>query len=79
MNTQKAARITLVESNFKAFHRRKYGMGEFLALVQNNIDDAKYRTIPKKRVDLLQKIKWNGRSCPLETHISNYCQSVEDP
>ena len=29
-------------------------------------------------MNLLQDIKWNGHSDPLDTHVYNHCQSLED-
>ena len=52
--------------------------GTFLALVANHAGDTKYRAILKKRMNLLQNIKWNGRAYPLETHVSNHRQSVDE-
>ena len=78
MKVEKATRGTSVESTVKAFSRRKDGRGAFLALIANHAGDTKYRAILKKRMNLLQNIKWNGRSFPLETHVSNHRQSVDE-
>ena len=75
---EKACRGTSVESTVKAFSRRKDGRGAFLALIANHAGDTKYRAINKKRMNLLQTIKWNGRAYPLETHVSNHRQAVDD-
>ena len=75
---EKATRGTSVESTVKSFSRRKDGRGAFLALISNHAGDTKYRAILKKRMNLLQTIKWNGRSYPLETHVSNHRQAVDD-
>ena len=48
----------------------------FLALIANHAGDQKYRAILKKRQHMLQNVKWNGRSLPLETHISNHRQAI---
>ena len=32
----------------------------------------------KKRMNLLQSIKWNGHAYPLETHVLNHRQAVDD-
>ena len=78
MKVEKATRGTSVESTVKAFSRRKDGRGAFLALIANHAGDTKYRAILKKRMNLLQNIKWNGRAYPLETHVSNHRQSVDE-
>ena len=69
---------TSVESTIKSFSRRKDGRGAYLALISNHAGDAKYRTIVKTRMNLLQNIKWNGRSYPLEQHVSNHRSAVDD-
>ena len=48
------------------------------ALVANHAGDTKYRAISKKRMNLLQNIKWNDRSYPLVSHVSNHRQAVDD-
>jgi hypothetical protein len=78
MKVEKATRGTSVESTVKAFSRRKDGRGAFLALISNHAGDTKYRAILKKRMSLLQNIKWNGRAYPLETHVSNHRQAVDE-
>ena len=78
LKIEKASRGTSVESTVKAFSRRKDGRGAYLALIANHAGDTKYRAIHKKRMTLLQGIKWNGRSYPLETHVSNHRQAVDD-
>ena len=49
-----------------------------MALVANHAGDIKYRSILKSCMNLLTNIKWNGRSYPLETHISNHRTAVND-
>ena len=78
MKVEKATHGTSIESTVKAFSRRKDGRGAFLALVANHAGDTKYRAILKKCMNLLQNIKWNGRAYPLETHVSNHRQSVNE-
>ena len=78
LKIEKASRGTSVESTVKAFSRRKDGRGAFLALIANHAGDTKYRAINKKRMHLLQSVKWNGRSYPLESHVSNHRQAVDD-
>mmetsp|Transcript_4425 Transcript_4425/g.6467 ORF Transcript_4425/g.6467 Transcript_4425/m.6467 type:complete len:288 (-) Transcript_4425:435-1298(-) len=73
-----ASRGTSVESIVKVLSRRKDGHGAFLALIANHAGDIKYRAIHKKRMTLLHAIKWNGRSYPLESHVSNHRQAVDD-
>ena len=69
MKIEKAIRGTSVESTVQAFNRSKDGRPAFLALVANRAGDTKYRAISKKRMNLLQNIKWNGRSYPLESRM----------
>ena len=78
LKIEKASRSTSVESTVKAFARKKDGRGAFLAVMANHAGDTKYRAIYKKRVNLLTNIKWNGRSYPLETHVSNHRQAIDD-
>ena len=78
LKIDEAARGTSVESTVKAFSRRNDGRGAFNALIANHAGDTKYRAIMKKRMHLLQSIKWNGRAYPLETHVSNHRQAVDD-
>jgi len=78
MKLEKAVRGTAVESTVKVYARRNDGRGAFFALISNHAGDAKYRTILKKRMNMLQNIKWNGRNYPLETHVSNHRQAVDD-
>ncbi len=78
MLVEKSARGTSVESTVKTFSRRKDGRSAFFALISNHAGDTKYRSISKKRLHLLQNIKWNGRSFPLETHVSNHCSAHDD-
>ena len=78
MLLERAARNTSVESTIKAFARKKDGRAAYLAVIANHAGDTKYRAIHKKRMNLLQNIKWNGRSYPLETHVSNHRQAIDD-
>ena len=75
---EEAVRGTSVESTIKSFARTKNGRAAYLALIANHAGDTKYRSIMKKRMNLLQNIKWNGRSYPLESHVSNHRQAVDD-
>jgi len=75
---EQAAKNTSVESTAKAFAWTKDGRGSFLAIIANYAGETKYCAIHKKRMNLLKNIKWNGRSYPLETHLSNHCQAVDD-
>ena len=78
MMIEKAVRGTSVESTVKAFSRRKDGRGAFRALIANHAGDVKYRAILKKRMNLFQNIKWNGRAYPLESHVSNHRAAFDD-
>ena len=78
MLIEKAARNTSVESTVKAFARKKDGRGAYFAIMANHAGDTKYRAIHKRRMNLLQNIKWNGRAYALETHVSNHRQAVDD-
>ena len=75
---EEAARGTSVESTIKSFSRSKNGRGVFQALTSNHAGEVKHRSISKKRLNLLQKIKWNGRSHALESHVSNHRQGHDD-
>ncbi len=78
LKIEEAARGTKVESTIKSFARRKDGRGAYLALVANHAGTTKYRAISKKRMNFLQNIKWNGRSYPLESHVSNHRVAYDD-
>ena len=78
MNIKKSTRRTSVQSNVKKFYRRKDGRGKFLVFIFNYAGDTKYCAILKNSMYLLQTIKWNVQSYPLETHVSNNRQAVED-
>ena len=56
----------------------KDGRGSYLIIVSNHAGDTKYKAIYKKRMHLLSSIKWNGRSYPLESHVSNHRQEIDD-
>lgn len=78
MMISKAVTGTSVESTIKSFSRTKDGRSAYKALVANHAGDEKYRAIVKNRMNLLQNIKWNGRSYPLEQHVSNHRTAVDD-
>ena len=78
MLISKAVAGTSVESTIKSFSRQKDGRAAYKALVANHAGDEKYRAIVKARMNLLQNIKWNGRSYPLEQHVSNHRTAVDD-
>ena len=78
LKLEKACRGTSVESTVKSFSRRQDGRGAYLALIDHHAGESKYRTIMKKRMNLLQNIKWNGRNYSLEKHVSNHRQAVDD-
>ena len=73
MKIEEAVRGSSVESTIKSFARQKDGRGAYLALVSNHAGTTKYRAIMKKR-----NIKWNGRAYPLETHVSNHRNAIND-
>ena len=56
---EKATRNTSLNPAVKAFAWIKDGRGAFNAIIDNHTGKAKYRTIHKKRMNLLQNIKWN--------------------
>ena len=78
LKLEKACRGSSVESTVKTFSRTQNGRGAYLALIDHHAGESKYRTILKKRVNLLQNIKWNGRNYSLEKHVSNHRQAVDD-
>ena len=78
MMISKAVAGTSVESTIKSFSRRKDGRAAYLALVSNHAGDEKYRAIVKSRMNMLQNVKWNGRSFPLEQHVSNHRTAIDD-
>ena len=66
MLIEKAVRGTSVESTVKPYARKKDGRGAYQALIANHAGDTKYRSIAKKKLYLLQQVKWNGKSFPLK-------------
>ena len=78
LKIEKANRNTSVELTVKTFTRTKNSCGAFLKIITNHAGDTAYRAIHKKRMNLLHNIKWNGRSYPLESHLSNHRQEVDD-
>ena len=75
---ESACRGTSVESTVKTFSRTQDGRACFLALIDHHAGDSKYRSIAKKRNNLLQNVKWNGQNYSLEKHVSNHRQAVDD-
>jgi len=49
-----------------------------MAAIANHTGDTEYRAIHKKSMSLLQNIKWNRRTYPLENYISNHRQVSDD-
>jgi hypothetical protein len=78
LKLEKACRGTSVESTVKTFSRARNGRGAYFALIDHHAGESKYRTIMKKRMNLLQNIKWNGRNYSMEKHVSNHRQAVDD-
>ena len=56
---EKVARGISIESNVKAFYPRKDGRGLFIDFISSHAGETKYCAIIKKRMNLLQNIKWN--------------------
>ena len=69
---------TSVESKIKSYSRRKYVWAAFLALISNHAGDTKYQAIVKYISNILQNINWNGRNYPLEHHVSNHQNTIDD-
>ena len=78
MMIEQAVRGSSVESTIKSYFRNKDGRSAFKALISNHAGETKYCGIMKKRRNLLQNIKWNGRTYPLDTHITNHRQAFGD-
>ena len=78
MKIEEAARETYVDLTIKSFSRRKDRRGAFQALISNHAGEVKYREISKKRLNLLQNVKLNGRAYSLGTHVSNHRKNHED-
>ena len=75
---KEASRGTSMESIIKYFPRRKHGRGAFQHLISNDSSKVKHRSMSKKRLNMLQHIKWNDRDYLLETHVSNHRKSNDD-
>jgi hypothetical protein len=79
MAISKACAGTSVESTIKSFSRRRDGRGAYFAFMANHAGDNKYsRLIVKTKMNILTNTKWNGRTYPLEQHISNHRQACDD-
>jgi hypothetical protein len=78
LKLEKACRGTSVESTVKTYSRAQNGRDAYFALIDHHAGESKYRSILKKRMNLLQNIKWNGRNYSLEKHVSNHRQAVDD-
>ena len=74
MMIDQAVQGSSIGSTIKSYSRKNYGRLAFKALISNHAGETKYRGIMKKRMNLLQNIKWNGRTYTLETHITNHRQ-----
>ena len=68
---------TSVESTIKSYARTKDGRGAFNALLTNHAGDTKYRSIAKSKTNFLTNVKWNGKSYPLENHVSRHRSAVD--
>ena len=73
-----AVRGDSVESTIKSYSHKKDGRSAVKELISNHAGKTKYHSIMKKRMNLLQNIKGNGRTYPLETHITNHRQAFDD-
>ena len=78
MKIEEDARGPLVESTIKSFSRRKEGCGAFQDLIANHVGEVKHHSMSKKRLHLLQCIKWNGQGYALENHVHNHVQAHDD-
>ena len=78
MMIEKAVRGPSVESTIKSYYHEKDGRSAFKALKINHAGETKYRGIIKKIMNLLQNIKCNGRTYPLETHITTHRQAFDN-
>ena len=78
MMIEQAVRGFSVESTIKYYSCNKDGRSAFKAFISNRASENKYRGIIMKRINLLQNIKWNGRTYPLETHITNHRQAFDN-
>ena len=78
MKIEGSARGKSAESKIKSFSRRKNGRGAFQDLISNHAGDAMHRSISKKRLNLLQNIKCNGWTYPLEIYVNNHRQAYEE-
>ena len=47
-------------------------------MISNHAGETKYRSIAKKKLYLLQQVKWNGRYFPLEAHVSNHRSAADE-
>ena len=73
-----AVRGDSVESTIKSYSHKKDGRSAVKELISNHAGKTKYHSIMKKRMNLLQNIKGNGRTYPLETHITNQRQAFDN-
>ena len=67
-----------MESTIKLFSCHKHGRDAFQVLISEHAGKVKRREISKKRLIILQNIKWNSWACFLESHVSNNRQATDD-
>ena len=75
---EQAVRGTSIESTIKYFSRKIDGRKTYEAMITNHAGDSKHRAILKQRMNVLQNVKWNGRYYPLETHVTNHRQAIDN-
>ena len=73
-----ACKGTSCESTVKAKRLRQDGRAAFMALIDHHAGSEKYNAITKTFMTKLNSLKWNGRVCSLEKHVSSHRQCYEE-
>ena len=78
MKIKEATQGTFIQSTIKSLSHSKDGCGAFQTLLSNYTSEVKHCSISKKRLNLLQNIKWNGQSYTLKSYVSKHRQAYNN-
>ena len=78
LHLQAACKGTSVETTVNAKRYRQDGRAAYMALIDHHAGDEKYNAIMKTTMAQLQGLKWNGRACALEKHVSTHRRCYEE-
>ena len=78
LHLQAACKGTSVETTVNAKRYRQDGRAAYMALIDHHAGAEKYNAIMKTTMAQLQGLKWNGRACALEKHVSTHRRCYEE-